>query len=221
MSVNQSSGRHLPTRITDPKAVAAITHPLRMRLLGELARRGTARAKDLAELLDEPANSVSFHLRQLARYGLIEPDPDHDGDRRERWWRQTSDRGFHIDLAALRARAGGEAAVDTLRRVAEGHVVALHRAIRAQGGDGPEGDPDASVPPRSISRDFAVWLNDEELVAMRAELDAVLAKWSERSRDRGGSAQAGPDRRGYYGVLLAAPEDEMFRVYAQQEEERR
>jgi len=220
VSVNHSSGRDLPTRITDPKAVAAITHPLRMRLLGELARHGTARGKDLAELLDEPANSVSFHLRQLARYGLIEPDPDQGGDRRERWWRQTSDRGFYIDLAALRAQAGGEAAVNTLRRVAEGHVVALHRASRAQCDDGPEGDLAVSTPPRSISRDFAVWLDDQELEAMRAELDAVLEKWSERSRDRGGSARAGRGRRGYYGVLLAAPEDEMFRVYAQQGERR-
>ena len=102
--MNATPGRDEATHITDPKAVAAITHPLRMRLLGELARRGTARVKDLADLLDEPANSVSLHLRQLARYGLIEPAPDHTGDRRERWWRPTSEHGFHIDLAALRAQ---------------------------------------------------------------------------------------------------------------------
>lgn len=218
--MNATPGCDEATHITDPKAVAAITHPLRMRLLGELARRGTARVKDLADLLDEPANSVSFHLRQLARYELIEPDPDHTGDRRERWWRPTSERGFHIDLAALRAQTGGEAAVDTLRRVAEGHVVALHRAIQAQVGDGAELDPSGSSSPCSISQDFAVGLDDQELVEMRAELSAVLDKWSERSRDRRNQAVAHPNRRGYYGMLLAAPEDEMFRVYARQEENR-
>ena len=76
-------------------------------------------------------------------------------------------------------------------------------------------------PTRSISHDFAVWLDDQELAEMRTELDVVLNKWSERSRDGGASAQSHPGRRGYYGVLLAAPEDEMFRVYAQQEGERR
>jgi len=218
--MNARPGRDAPTRITDPKAVAAITHPLRMRLLGELARHGTARVTDLAELLDEPANSVSFHLRQLARYELIEPDPDHTGDRRERWWRPTSERGFHIDRAALRAQTGGEAAVDTLRRVAEGHVIALHRAIQAQVGDRAEGGPSVSESPCSISQDFAVWLDEQELAEMRAELNAVLDKWSERSRDRGSEAKGHPGRRGYYGMILAAPEDEMFRVYARQEEER-
>lgn len=218
--MNARPGRDAPTRITDPKAVAAITHPLRMRLLGELARHGTARVTDLAELLDEPANSVSFHLRQLARYELIEPDPDHTGDRRERWWRPTSERGFRIDRAALRAQTGGEAAVDTLRRVAEGHVIALHRAIQAQVGDRAEGGPSVSESPCSISQDFAVWLDEQELAEMRAELNAVLDKWSERSRDRGSEAKGHPGRRGYYGMILAAPEDEMFRVYARQEEER-
>ena len=55
---------------------------------------------------------------------------------------------------------------------------------------------------------------------MRAELSAVLDKWSERSRDRRNQAVAHPNRLGYYGMLLAAPEDEMFRVYARQEENR-
>lgn len=206
--MNPPGDRQSPTRITDPKAVAAITHPVRMRLLGELARRGSARVVDLASLVGEPPNSVSFHLRQLARYGLIEHDPDHASDRRERWWRQASDNGFHIDLKAIRVQDGGEAAVATLRRVAEGHVVALHRAIH--GGDA------ATRHPQAVSRDFAVWLDEQELAEMRAELDQVLERWSERSRAHA-KAEGRGERRGYYGVVMSAPEDEMFRVYADQE----
>lgn len=150
--------------------------------------------------MGEPPNSVSFHLRQLARYGLIEPNPEHSGDRRERWWRHASDQGFHIDLEAIAQQPGGDAAVATIRRVAEGHVVALHRAIRAQG----PADPAKGGLPRAINRDFAVWLGEGELAQMRAELEEVLDRWSDLSRSR---AEQDGQRRGYYGVVLAAPED--------------
>lgn len=227
--MDPTSRRMTPTRVTDPKAVAAITHPLRMRLLGELARRGSARAVDLAQVVGEPANAVSFHLRQLARYDLIEEDPDHASNRRERWWRQTSERGFHLDTDAIRAQNGGEAAVDVLRRVAEGHVLALHRTIweqthaHAEPADPAEPTGEAEPPgaqsatARSISGDFAVRLTGDELHEMRQELRAFLEKWSQRSAlDPGTDAE----RRGYYGVVMAAPEDEMFRTYNQLQEPR-
>lgn len=38
--------------------------------------------------------------------------------------------GFEIDLDAVRQLEGGEAAVETVRRVAEGQVLALHRIHR-------------------------------------------------------------------------------------------
>ena len=64
--------RSAPTRITDPEAVLILANPLRMRLLGELACRGSARVTDLAHQFAQPANTVNFHLRQLAKYGVLE-----------------------------------------------------------------------------------------------------------------------------------------------------
>lgn len=178
-----------------------------MRLLSELSRRGTARAVDLARALDEPANSVSFHLRQLAKYGVIEENPDRAESGRERWWRQVSDRGFAIDLAALRRTEGGEAAVDALRRVAEDHVLALHRTIHGQ--PSPEGIPGDSPrgSRRSISDDFAVSLTDGELDEMRRELAAVLDRWTDISRSR---VDDGQERHAYYGVVLGALERDVM-----------
>lgn len=69
------ANRSAPTRITDPEAVLMLANPLRMRLLSELSRRGSARVTDLARHFDQPANTVSFHLRQLARFGFIEQAP--------------------------------------------------------------------------------------------------------------------------------------------------
>ncbi|WP_460968226.1 helix-turn-helix domain-containing protein [Pedococcus soli] len=193
------SPRMSPTKISDPKAVLAVTHPLRMRLLGELSRRGTARVVDLAGGLGEPANSVSFHLRQLARYGLIEQNPEQSGNGRERWWRMTSDRGFEVDFDAMRELEGGVAAVGVFRRVAEGHVLALHRAIQE-----PPSLADVSgSEQRTISDDFAVRLSDTELQQMRHEFVQLLDRWTETSRSLS-DADDGVERRAYYGVVMAA-----------------
>jgi DNA-binding transcriptional ArsR family regulator len=82
--------------ITDPGVLRALSHPLRQRILNELDVVEHARAADLAEALDEPANSISFHLRVLAKAGIIEEAPEHARDRRDRVWRQTAE-SFTID----------------------------------------------------------------------------------------------------------------------------
>lgn len=65
----------------------AMSHPLRLRIIERIGRRGTARAADLAQDLDLPANSVSYHLRNLARGGVIVEAPEAARDRRDRVWR--------------------------------------------------------------------------------------------------------------------------------------
>ena len=56
----------------DPKILRAIAHPTRNRILSELFAGGSLRAADIARLIDVPANQASFHLRQLAKYGLVD-----------------------------------------------------------------------------------------------------------------------------------------------------
>lgn len=65
----------------------ALANPLRRRIVNELIRRQYARAVDLAAELDVAANTLSFHLRVLADAGLIEDDPEHARDRRDRVWK--------------------------------------------------------------------------------------------------------------------------------------
>lgn len=197
--VTDDPSRLSPTRLTDPKAVLAVTHPVRMRLLGELSRRGTARAVDLAAAVDEPANSVSFHLRQLAKHGLIEENPERAENGRERWWRLTSDRGFEIDLDAMLRHEGGQAAALRVRGGAEAHVLALHRAVHRtpDPADVPSGER------RSISDDFAVRLSDTELQQMRREVAELLDRWTDISRALT-DTEDGQERHAYYGVVLGA-----------------
>ncbi|CAH0221425.1 MULTISPECIES: helix-turn-helix domain-containing protein [unclassified Microbacterium] len=78
---------HPDERHASSAMLKAYAHPLRRRIAKAVAARGHARAADLAGDLDVPANSVSFHLRVLAEAGLIEEDPEHARDRRDRVWK--------------------------------------------------------------------------------------------------------------------------------------
>jgi DNA-binding transcriptional ArsR family regulator len=76
------------TRLTDPKALRALAHPIRLQLVGLLRVHGHLTATQAGELLGESSASCSFHLRQLAKYGLVEEAGG--GQRRERPWRATT-----------------------------------------------------------------------------------------------------------------------------------
>src|SRR5450755_4931197 len=75
-------------RLTDPRALRALAHPTRLSLVGLLRRDGPLTATKAGELLGESSASCSFHLRQLAKYGLVEEAGGGKG--RERPWRPTT-----------------------------------------------------------------------------------------------------------------------------------
>src|SRR5450432_3352930 len=72
-------------RLTDPRALRALAHPIRMSLVGMLRVHGPLTATRAAELLGESSGTCSFHLRQLAKYGLVEEAGGGTG--REKPWR--------------------------------------------------------------------------------------------------------------------------------------
>jgi DNA-binding transcriptional ArsR family regulator len=73
-------------RKADRTAMRALAHPLRISML-EVLRQGPSTASRLARELGESTGATSYHLRVLARAGLIEHEPDR-GRGRERWWRR-------------------------------------------------------------------------------------------------------------------------------------
>ena len=76
------------TELTDPRALRAYAHPVRMKLMGLLRTQGPLTATRAAALLGESSGTTSFHLRQLAKYGLVEEAGGGTG--REKPWRATS-----------------------------------------------------------------------------------------------------------------------------------
>lgn len=74
-------------RVTDPKMVRALAHPVRMALLETMEREElqTITATQASELLGESPANCAFHLRTLAKYGFLEEAGGGRG--RERPWR--------------------------------------------------------------------------------------------------------------------------------------
>ena len=81
--------------LTDPAALDALSHPVRLDLLSFLMSHGAATASDCARAVDDSPSNCSYHLRVLAKHGLVEPVASEDG--RERPWRATIT-GLSLDL---------------------------------------------------------------------------------------------------------------------------
>ena len=181
-------------RVQDPKILRAIAHPVRNRILTELNASGPMRAADLARELGLPANQMSFHLRQLAKYGLVVEAPEAARDRRDRAWRSASDDGVHVELSEIEKAPGGRAASKVFRRYRAdwGHVV-VEAAY-----DDAHRDPGTL---RTVT-ETALRLTKDEAAELAAELDAVVAGWADRTRGRE------PDRRTYHWFSILQPHPE-------------
>lgn len=82
------------TRLSDPGAIKALAHPARLAILEYLGARESATATECAEVTGLSPSATSYHLRALARYGLV---TEADGtDKRERRWSAPS-RGFRTE----------------------------------------------------------------------------------------------------------------------------
>lgn len=98
--------------ITDPRAMRVLAHPVRLAALSYLQGHGPATATQLAPIVGATPSVTSWHLRHLARYGLV-TDWDGGTDARQRWW-QAAARGFRI-VAPSETTEGAEAAYRALR----------------------------------------------------------------------------------------------------------
>ncbi|MFI7704708.1 ArsR/SmtB family transcription factor [Nonomuraea sp. NPDC049480] len=73
-------------RTLDANALKSFAHPLRLRIYELLDERGPSTATGLAGLLAQNTGATSYHLRELARHGMIEVVPEM-GRGKEKYWR--------------------------------------------------------------------------------------------------------------------------------------
>ncbi|HET8560816.1 MAG TPA: helix-turn-helix domain-containing protein [Marmoricola sp.] len=180
-----------PTPITDATVLRAIAHPVRTQVLGELYAAGHARAADIADALGIPANQASFHLRQLAKYGVIEPAPELARDGRDRVWRPVHEHGLNLELKQMEQAPGGRAAVAVWRRqAAQSAQEAVARAYALPR------EKDTQV---TIMENW-VRLTKAEAEELSHELSALEEKWLKRTQ-----AEPRDGRRTYHVLQVLQP----------------
>lgn len=111
-----------PRKITDPRAIKAMAHPLRLAALELLGAHGPLTATEIGESVGTSASSMSYHLRELAKWGFVERD-ESAGDGRERRWRSIPG-GVQFDFddpaqAPAAAAAGNAVTASILSRVGQ------------------------------------------------------------------------------------------------------
>jgi DNA-binding MarR family transcriptional regulator len=159
-------------QITDPRALRALAHPLRLELVELLGALGQATAAACARRLATSQASCSFHLRQLAKYGFVEQAPPSE-DSRERPWRLT-------DLEQSWSADAGPAA-DQLERVFVQREADRILASLAAAGDAPTAWQKAS-----FVGGVTIPVTVEELESIRAGLRSALEPYVRRLSDRTG-----------------------------------
>ena len=94
--------------LDDPRALRALAHPARLAILDHLGAAGTATATECGAAVGVSASAASYHLRALARFGLVE---EAEGGRgRERPWRSRG-LGFSFEPASAAGPAGEAASM--------------------------------------------------------------------------------------------------------------
>ncbi|MER7560139.1 helix-turn-helix domain-containing protein [Nocardioides sp. NPDC126508] len=158
----------------DPRILRAIAHPTRNRVLHELSAAGSLRAADIAKRTGIPANQASFHLRQLAKYGLVEVAPDAGRDKRDRVWRLVDD-DITISPRKMVEQPGGEAAYTVFQRssVAWGHLL-VDQAFQIS--------KDADDPAKRIVSETSLRLTEDDAERLQRDLNEVVARYREAGR---------------------------------------
>ena len=75
-------------KLSDPRALRAVAHPVRLGIMEQLAVHGPMTATELGARLEETPSNCSWHLRKLAEHGFVEEAEGGTG--RKRPWQAVS-----------------------------------------------------------------------------------------------------------------------------------
>ena len=134
--VARRARKHHPKQVvlTDPRAIKALAHPARLAVIDELFAGRQLTATEFAEIAGLSPSAMSYHLRALEKWGIVER-AEASGDGRERPWRAAGE-GLTIASAEPRASAVAESAMVNriIDRTRDDLLEWLARDDREQGG---------------------------------------------------------------------------------------
>ncbi|TDW88231.1 MULTISPECIES: helix-turn-helix transcriptional regulator [Kribbella] len=148
--------------ITDPKAIRALAHPARQRVIDELFNGKVLTATECAELAGLTPSAMSYHLRALEKWGIIQR-ADESADGRERPWQAPA---ASLVISSQSTSAGRLASQAMIKTAMDG--------VLDQFVDMDADDPWDDVSSMSRSR---LWLTHDEAKRFNEELIEVVDRY--------------------------------------------
>ena len=164
---------HLPERITDPKALRALSHPTRWKLIELLGLERTATATRCADFTGESVASCSYHLNMLAKYGFVEQAEGGTG--REKPWKLVKyDQSWETEGLEPEGQLAAEALTDVFLDYEVGRMKEASRRHDREPAEW-----------RRHSRKSAstTFLTAQELAHVSGELRSILDRYGNRQED--------------------------------------
>ena len=169
--------------IDDPRAIRALAHPARQRVIDELFNGKVLTATECAELAGLTPSAMSYHLRALERWGILErAEATKDG--RERPWRAAAG----SLMISSQSNEAGRLASQAIIRSSVDRVL---EQFEQMAGD----DPWDDISSLSRSR---LWLTHEEAKQFGQELSELVDRFK-----KGRTATSHPAGTRQISTLLA------------------
>lgn len=156
------------TVVLDARRLQALTHPMRIKIVGLLRLHGPATATALATRLNVNTGATSYHLRELAKAGMVVEDESR-GNARDRWWRAVHQSSVLDDPAMLANEP--DAVLGYLRGVAQLNAEEMFRYVEEL-----PGMPQEWVEASTIS-DYNLRLTAAQADTLLQELVGVIEKY--------------------------------------------
>jgi DNA-binding transcriptional ArsR family regulator len=200
VSINKNSEPEAPAgalpmrRIADAPTLRALAHPVRLAILEALGDREPLTATEAAQVVGESPSACSFHLRMLAKYGLVVAD---EAIGRRRPWRRRDPSGFvfpAVDDDPQTSLAAG-----ALSDLVWSRLLERARAVLAA-------RPRMSAGWQAITSaaQTVAYVTPEEAEQFTAELWAVIGRFQDRLED---PSRRPPGSLPLEIVLVAYPRD--------------
>lgn len=88
--------------LSDPRALAALGHPARVKIIDELYAGESRTATELARLVGLTPSATSYHLRTLEAWGVVRRAKGRADERQRPWMRAAKSLSWSGDAGSLR-----------------------------------------------------------------------------------------------------------------------
>lgn len=170
--------------IRDAGVMRALAHPARLSIMERLMSGEPATATECAEIIGLTPSATSYHLRALAKAGLVEEAPSR-GDGRERLWRSLAPGGLNVDAG----HRGDPATVEAERELIDTYLI--HEEARVRQWVGRMHDEPKDWYEATMFTEMRLLLTVDELAELATRIGDLLEPYRGRFGS-GGPAGARP-----------------------------